>query len=207
MCIRDRDNLFDKTWLETIESRMASEGILIGLTRIKLLIGLNERLKKDENPVWPRAFLKIQGIIGEKLILDKPENVEEYYTKLLFDNRKKDSFSGRTLEGVHRSDLLVSERNKGVFATQCSTGEQKGLLLGLILTHLDLIAEKTSRYPILLLDEVIAHLDQLRRSSLFDQIIKTKAQVFMTGTDISLFSSIQDSAEFFSVGMGRLKSI
>ena len=76
-----------------------------------------------------------------------------------------------------------------------------------ILTHLDLIAEKTSRYPILLLDEVIAHLDQLRRSSLFDQIIKTKAQVFMTGTDISLFSSIQDSAEFFSVGMGRLKSI
>lgn len=202
-----QDNLFDKTWLETIESRMASEGILIGLTRIKLLIGLNERLKKDENPVWPRAFLKIQGIIEEKLILDKPEDVEEYYIKLLFNNRKKDSFSGRTLEGVHRSDLLVSERNKGVFANQCSTGEQKGLLLGLILTHLDLIAEKTSRYPILLLDEVIAHLDQLRRSSLFDQIIKTKAQVFMTGTDISLFSSIQDSAEFFSVGMGRLKSI
>ena len=70
-----------------------------------------------------------------------------------------------------------------------------------------MIAEKSSRYPILLLDEVIAHLDQLRRSALFDQIIKTKAQVFMTGTDISLFSSIKTSAEFFSVGMGRLKEI
>ena len=83
----------------------------------------------------------------------------------------------------------------------------KGLLLGLILTHLDLIAEKSWRYPILLLDEGVAHLDQLRRSSLFAQIIKTKAQVFMTGTDISLFSSIENSAEFFSVGMGRLKEV
>ena len=202
-----QDNLYDKSWLETIEGRMVSEGILIGLTRIELIKRLNNSLKKDQNPVWPRAFLKIQGTIEEKLIFSELSEVREAYIELLFNNRKKDSISGRTLGGIHRSDLLVSERNKGVFASQCSTGEQKGLLLGLILTHLDLIAEKSSRYPILLLDEVVAHLDQLRRSSLFDQIIKTKAQVFMTGTDISLFSSIKTSAEFFSVGMGRLKEI
>ena len=94
-----------------------------------------------------------------------------------------------------------------MLASQCSTGEQKGLLLGLILTHLDLVAEKSNQYPILLLDEVVAHLDQLRRSSLFDQIINTKAQVFMTGTDVSLFSAIEGAAQFFSVGMGRLKEI
>ena len=202
-----QDNLYDKSWLETIEERMVSEGILIGLTRIELIKRLNNSLEKDQNPVWPRAFLKIQGTIEEKLIFSELSEVREAYIELLFNNRKKDSISGRTLGGIHRSDLLVSERNKGVFASQCSTGEQKGLLLGLILTHLDLIAEKSSRYPILLLDEVVAHLDQLRRSSLFDQIIKTKAQVFMTGTDISLFSSIKTSAEFFSVGMGRLKEI
>ena len=202
-----QDNLFDRVWLETIESRMVSEGILIGLTRIRLLEGLNLKLAKDQNPVWPRAFLKINGIIEEELSFNESEEVKEHYVKILFDNRRKDSISGRTLEGVHRSDLLVSERNKGVLASQCSTGEQKSLLLGLVLNHLDLIAEKSNQYPILLLDEVVAHLDQLRRSSLFDQIINKKAQVFMTGTDISLFSAIKGAAQFFSVGMGRLKEI
>jgi DNA replication and repair protein RecF len=155
-----QENLYDKSWLETIEGRMVSEGILIGLTRIELIKSLNNSLEKDHNPVWPRAFLKIQGTIEEKLIFNELSEVREAYKELLFNNRKKDSITGRTLGGIHRSDLLVSERNKGVFASQCSTGEQKGLLLGLILTHLDLIAEKSSRYPILLLDEVVAHLDQ-----------------------------------------------
>jgi len=200
-----QDSFSDKTWLDTLETRMASEGILIGLTRIELVKSLNDILGKDQNPVWPKAFLKIEGDVEEELISNNPNEVKENYSKTLFDNRRKDSLSGRTLEGVHRSDLLVSERNKGVYASQCSTGEQKGLLLGLILSHLDLIAESSNRYPILLLDEVIAHLDQIRRSSLFDQIVRTKAQVFMTGTDVNSFSPIKGSAEFFSVGMGRLK--
>ena len=200
-----QDSFSDKTWLDTLETRMASEGILIGLTRIELVKSLNDILGKDQNPVWPKAFLKIEGDVEEELISNNSDEVKENYSKTLFDNRRKDSLSGRTLEGVHRSDLLVSERNKGVYANQCSTGEQKGLLLGLILSHLDLIAESSNRYPILLLDEVIAHLDQVRRSSLFDQIVRTKAQVFMTGTDVNSFSPIKGSAEFFSVGMGLLK--
>ena len=102
---------------------------------------------------------------------------------------------------------MVSERNKGIYASQCSTGEQKSLLIGLILTHLNLVAEKSNRYPILLLDEVVAHLDQLRRSALFEQIIETNAQVFMTGTELDLFQGIKNFAEIFSVGMGRLKKI
>ena len=113
-----QDNLYDKSWLETIEERMVSEGILIGLTRIELIKRLNNSLEKDQNLVWPRAFLKIQGTIEEKLIFSELSEVREAYIELLFNNRKKDSISGRTLGGIHRSDLLVSERNKGVFASQ-----------------------------------------------------------------------------------------
>ena len=146
-------------------------------------------------------------MIEDKLSSNDCESVKDFFRERLFDNRKKDFFSGRTTFGIHKSDLLVSDRNKGIYANQCSTGEQKSLLIGLILTHLNLVANRSNRYPILLLDEVVAHLDQLRRAALFEQIIETKAQVFMTGTEIDLFSGIKDFSEIFSVGMGRLKKI
>ena len=202
-----QENKFDIDWLDTLETQMSQDGVNIGLNRLNLITGLNTKLDNDENPVWPKAFLKIEGIIEDKLSSNDCESVKDFFRERLFDNRKKDFFSGRTTFGIHKSDLLVSDRNKGIYANQCSTGEQKSLLIGLILTHLNLVANRSNRYPILLLDEVVAHLDQLRRAALFEQIIETKAQVFMTGTEIDLFSGIKDFSEIFSVGMGRLKKI
>lgn len=202
-----QENKFDIDWLDTLETQMSQDGVSIGLNRLNLITGLNTRLDNDENPVWPKAFLKIEGIIEDKLSSNDCESVKDFFRERLFDNIKKDFFSGRTTFGIHKSDLLVSDRNKGIYANQCSTGEQKSLLIGLILTHLNLVANRSNRYPILLLDEVVAHLDQLRRAALFEQIIETKAQVFMTGTEIDLFSGIKDFSEIFSVGMGRLKKI
>ena len=202
-----QENKFDIDWLDTLENQMSQDGVNIGLNRLSLINGLNTKLDNDKNPVWPKAFLKIEGIIEDKLSSNDIESVKDFFKQNLFDNRKKDFFSGRTSFGIHKSDLLVSDRNKGIYANQCSTGEQKSLLIGLILTHLNLVADKSNRYPILLLDEVVAHLDQIRRAALFEQIIETKAQVFMTGTEVDLFSGIKDFSEIFSVGMGRLTKI
>ena len=202
-----QENKFDIDWLDTLENQMSQDGVNIGLNRLSLINGLNTKLDNDKNPVWPKAFLKIEGIIEDKLSSNDIESVKDFFKQNLFDNRKKDFFSGRTSFGIHKSDLLVSDRNKGIYANQCSTGEQKSLLIGLILNHLNLVADKSNRYPILLLDEVVAHLDQIRRAALFEQIIETKAQVFMTGTEVDLFSGIKDFSEIFSVGMGRLTKI
>ena len=202
-----QENKFDIDWLDTLETQMSQDGINIGLNRLSLINGLNAKLDNDRNPVWPKAFLKIEGIIEEKLSSNGVETVIDFFKENLFNNRKKDFFSGRTTFGIHKSDLLVGDRNKGIYANQCSTGEQKSLLIGLILTHLNLVADRSNRFPILLLDEVVAHLDQIRRAALFEQIIETKAQVFMTGTEIDLFSEIKDFSEIFSVGMGRLTQI
>ena len=202
-----QENKFDIGWLDILENQMSEDGVNIALNRVSLISGLNTKLDNDQNPVWPKAFLKIDGIIEEKLLFNDDKSIKNYFAEALFNNRKKDYFSGRTTFGIHKSDLMVSDRNKGIYASQCSTGEQKSLLIGLILTHLNLVAEKSNRYPILLLDEVVAHLDQLRRSALFEQIIETNAQVFMTGTELDLFQGIRHFAEIFSVGMGRLKKI
>ena len=202
-----QENKLDIGWLDTLENQMSEDGVSIALNRVNLINGLNTKLDNDQNPVWPKAFLKIDGIIEEKLLFNDDKSIKNYFAEALFNNRKKDYFSGRTTFGIHKSDLMVSDRNKGIYASQCSTGEQKSLLIGLILTHLNLVAEKSNRYPILLLDEVVAHLDQLRRSALFEQIVETNAQVFMTGTELDLFQGIRNFAEIFSVGMGRLKKI
>ena len=202
-----QENKLDIGWLDTLENQMSEDGVNIARNRVNLINGLNTKLDNDQNPVWPKAFLKIDGIIEEKLLFNDDKSIKNYFAEALFNNRKKDYFSGRTTFGIHKSDLMVSDRNKGIYASQCSTGEQKSLLIGLILTHLNLVAEKSNRYPILLLDEVVAHLDQLRRSALFEQIIETNAQVFMTGTELDLFQGIRHFAEIFSVGMGRLKKI
>ena len=202
-----QENKFDIDWLDTLETQMSQDGVNIGLNRLSLINGLNTKLDNDKNPVWPKAFLKIEGTIEDKLSSNETDSVRDFFRENLFNNRTKDFFSGRTTFGVHKSDLLVSDRNKGIYANQCSTGEQKSLLIGLILTHLNLVADRSNRYPILLLDEVVAHLDQLRRAALFEQIIETKAQVFMTGTEADLFSGIKDFSEVFSVGMGRLTKI
>src|SRR5690606_26993768 len=97
--------------------------------------------------------------------------------------RSRDAAAGRTLAGPHRTELIVTHLGKGQPADRCSTGEQKALLLGLVLAHADLVAERSGRYPVLLLDEVAAHLDPRRRAALFDRLSAAGGQVWMTGTE------------------------
>ena len=132
-------------------------------------------------------------------------DVEEHYRAALRTGRERDRAAGRTLEGPHRSDLIVGHGPKSMLARLCATGEQKALLLGLVLSHAELTAERQDgRAPILLLDEVTAHLDAQRRAALFEEILLIGTQAWMTGTDAAAFSALQGRARFFAVEDGRM---
>jgi DNA replication and repair protein RecF len=124
---------------------------------------------------------------------------------VLRENRARDAAAGRTLDGPHLTDLAVVYADKGIAAADASTGEQKALLIGLILAHARLIAAMTGFPPVLLLDEVVAHLDPSRRRALHQELAQVGAQVWMTGADPALFVEVADDATMVEVGSGRLE--
>ena len=132
--------------------------------------------------------------------------VEEDFRRRLAAGRDQDRAAGRTLEGPHRSDLMVRHRPKDMPAELCSTGEQKALLVGIILSHARLCGEISGSVPILLLDEIAAHLDAGRRAALFSILEELNCQTFMTGTESALFSTLQGRAQFLTVDHGRVFS-
>jgi DNA replication and repair protein RecF len=119
--------------------------------------------------------------------------------------RSRDAAAGRTLAGPHRADLAVSHVAKDQPAAFCSTGEQKALLIGLILAHADLVAARTGRRPILLLDEIAAHLDPARRAALFERLARAGGQVWMTGTETAPFQGIDGEATWLAVAEGAVR--
>ena len=134
--------------------------------------------------------------------------VEDNYCNLLRNDRIRDRAAKRTLSGPHRSDFLVAHGPKGMAAKVCSTGEQKALLVNLILAHADLVARMTEfGPPLLLLDEIAAHLDEKRRHSLFEEIIELGSQAWMTGTDLSDFLSLRNRAQFYNIDDGIVTEI
>ena len=141
----------------------------------------------------------------EQALASEPATaVEDRYRAILRNNRPRDAAAGRTLDGPHRADLMVRHREKDMDAGRCSTGEQKALLVGLILAHARLVANMTGHAPILLLDEIAAHLDAGRRAALFDRIDAIGGQTFMTGTDRSMFEALGERAQFITVTDGHL---
>ncbi len=170
----------DREWLSALEAQMAEHGAAIDAARRDTVAALAERLIDQPDGPFARAGLALEGwtSAGETLAAD------------LADSRRRDAAAGRALIGPHRSDLAVTHLGKDQAAGLCSTGEQKALLLGLILAHADLVAERTGAAPVLLLDEVAAHLDPLRRAALFDRL-SGKGQVWMTGTEDALFADLQ----------------
>jgi DNA replication and repair protein RecF len=165
-----------------------------------------ERLQKACNTVSQRetrylqkATISLGGSLEESLT-DKPAlKVEEVFLSELEKSRASDAVTGGTSTGPHRSDLLVRYAETNMPAEQCSTGEQKALLTGIILAHSRLIAAERGMAPVLLLDEVAAHLDDERRVALFEILLKMKCQVWLTGTDKGLFSGLEKRAQFFKV--------
>jgi DNA replication and repair protein RecF len=196
----------DDAWFEAIEMQMAETGTAIAAARVeivRLAIGMVERLP-DGSP-FPKADIALQGGLEEALASRPAVDVEEAFRASLAENRPRDRAAGRTLEGPHRSDLLVRHRPKDMPAELCSTGEQKALLTGLVLSHARLVAELSGSAPILLLDEIAAHLDAGRRAALFSILDDLGCQAFMSGTDAALFSSIAGTAQFLTVSGGTVR--
>ena len=181
----------DEAWLSALEARMAEHGAALASARDRAVALLSERLAGAPEGPFARAGLALEGG-GEDLGSE------------LARNRARDSAAGRALAGPHRTDLAVTHIEKGQPAGLCSTGEQKALLLSIVLAHADLVAERAGRRPLLLLDEVAAHLDPRRRAALFERLEAGGGQVWMTGTETGLFDGIGPKASRFEVGDGAI---
>jgi DNA replication and repair protein RecF len=187
------DGLPDLGWLGALEARMAEHGAAIDSARRDAVRALAERLADQPDSPFARAGLSLDGWHGEG----------ESLVRALAEGRRRDAAAGRALAGPHRTDLLVTHLGKGQPAHLCSTGEQKALLLGLVLAHAELVADRTGRAPILLLDEVAAHLDPSRRRALFERLAG-KGQVWMTGTEPGLFEGLPADTRWYAVADGRI---
>ncbi|UCI31559.1 DNA replication/repair protein RecF [Mesorhizobium sp. B4-1-4] len=197
----------DDRWFDAIETQMAETGVAIAAARaeiVRLLAAMIDRLP-DAGP-FPQADIGLAGDLEAEIASAPAVDVEERFRRALMEGRDRDRAAGRTLEGPHRSDLVVRHRPKAMPAELCSTGEQKALLVGIVLSHARLTGEMSGMTPILLLDEIAAHLDGGRRAALFSILEELNCQAFMTGTDAALFSSLQGRAQFLTVDHGKVRS-
>ncbi|WP_309083483.1 DNA replication/repair protein RecF [Chelativorans sp.] len=210
--MRSRNRLFadevrDDAWFDAIETQMAETGVAIAAARgemLRLLSAMIERLPA-EGP-FPKALLALEGSVDQAVARMPAVDAEEEFRSRLRAERPRDRAAGRALEGPHRSELLVRHAPKNMPAEHCSTGEQKALLVGLVLAHARLTAELSGMAPILLLDEISAHFDAGRRAALFDILEELNCQAFMTGTERALFSSLEGRAQFLTVSGGTVRS-
>ena len=159
---------------------------------------------RGEASAFPSADIALDGWMENALVSEPATAVEDRYREILRGNRARDAAAGRTLDGPHITDLKVIYAPKNMPARDASTGEQKALLIGLVLAHASLVAEMTGIVPLLLLDEVVAHLDPNRRKALFEELQKLGAQVWMTGADPAAFADIGTSGEIFDVESGKI---
>jgi DNA replication and repair protein RecF len=173
----------DPAWLTALEEAMAEHGAAIAEARARTITALDGRLSAAPEDEFARATITLEGWATADL------------RQSFLQNRARDAAAGRATEGPHRQDLAVTHRGKQMPAARCSTGEQKALLLGLVLAHAELVAERREAPPILLLDEVAAHLDPKRRAALFTRL-EGRGQVWMTGTEAELFDGIGEASRF-----------
>ncbi len=190
------DEVPDQDWLTALEHQMVEHGIALAAARAQLVAALTDRLAEAPDGPFARAGLALDGW--------QAAAPQEFLSQLR-QGRARDAGAGRTLNGPHRTDLAVTHVSKAQPAAQCSTGEQKALLLGIVLAHADLVADRVQRRPVLLLDEVAAHLDPLRRAALFERLAHGGGQVWMTGTERAMFSSLGSAACWFSITSGSVQ--
>lgn len=191
----------DPVWLDALEAQMAETGVAIAAARVEFLSILQRACDQDaiEETLFPRALMALRGTIEELLGRVPALEVEDMFRYQLRDSRGMDARTGGAATGPHKCDLAVSYAAKDMPADQCSTGEQKALLIGITLAHSRLMAAERGAPPILLLDEVAAHLDENRRAALYDILIGLGGQVWMTGTDAILFAALGDKMHHFHV--------
>ncbi len=195
----------DPAWLDGLESEMADMGIAIAAARAETIEKLNRALaRREEAGAFPCAQLALEGDV-DQLILERGDGARASFQERLARFRMRDAEMRRTTLGPHLSDLAVRHAEKRMDARDCSTGEQKALLVSIVLADAwELARLRGGRAPLLLLDEIAAHLDARRRAALFEEILALRAQAWMTGTDLSLFEPLASRADIYMVADGAL---
>jgi DNA replication and repair protein RecF len=208
--LRSRNRLleeqnFDSRWMDAIEHEVAELAIAVAAARAETVRRLAGEIEasRDAAGGFPTAQIALDGEVERALEIESATEVEERYRERLRDNRVRDRAAGRTLEGPHRSDLIVLHAEKAIEAARASTGERKALLVGVILSHARLVASMHGFAPVVLLDDVAAFLDSERRAALFAALEKLGAQVLVTGVDESAFSALDPAAARFRVTPGE----
>ncbi len=209
--MRERNNLlmqskYDQVWLKALEQKMAAEAVAIAASRNWVL----EQLQQTDTSMlghFPSPLLSLEGVVEKLVLTHKALEAEESFAQHLHHNRALDQGAGRALEGVHRTDLKVIYRDKGMEAEYCSTGEQKALLIAIIMSTARLQAKVKHVTPILLLDEIAAHLDEARRKSLFEEITALKMQAWLTGTEAEIFTPFGTHIQHFQVEKSTIKPL
>ncbi|MGC2393250.1 MAG: DNA replication/repair protein RecF [Methylovirgula sp.] len=207
--LRNRNRLLEERgtndrWLDAAEREIAELGVAVATARSQAIAHLATVIAATKDSPFPFAELGVKGEI-EDLIAGRPAlQAEEIYRRLLRDNRGRDAAAGRTLIGPHTSDLLVHHGVKQAEAARSSTGEQKALLVGLVLPHARLVATLSGIAPFILLDEVAAHLDAARRAALYERLLALESQVFLTGADRAAFAPLEGRAAMLKVVPGKV---
>jgi DNA replication and repair protein RecF len=208
--LRSRNRLLedpapDPHWLDAIEHETAELAVAVAALRAETAGRLQSALAARRNDAFPSAAITLDGWM-ERLLPDHPAaEIEDRYRAVLKEGRPRDAAAGRTLDGPHLTDLAVTFARKGIPAREASTGEQKALLIGLVLAHAGLVTEMTASAPLLLLDEVVAHLDPGRRRALYDALDALTAQVWMSGADVAAFADVAERAAVFFVTPGHVE--
>ena len=195
----------DPAWLAGLEQQMAEHGIAICVARAATVGRLNKALaERRVAGAFPAAHISLEGD-AERLCAENPADPGEGFRRVLERSRVRDAESGRTGFGPHVSDLLVRHTVKRMDARDCSTGEQKALLISTVLAYARQLSHINEGFaPILLLDEIVAHLDGTRRAALFEEILALGAQAWMTGTELSMFAPLSGDADIFEIADSRL---
>ena len=193
----------DPDWLAALEETMAERGIAVAAAR-RDLVGRLAAACAEAEGAFPRAGLGLAGDVEAWLAEAPALEAEDRFKAALAASRRKDAETGGAALGPHRSDLAVRHLARRMPAAQCSTGEQKALLISIVLAHARLVALERGQPPLLLLDEIVAHLDAQRRAALYGALLSLRAQAWMTGTDSGLFDDFGAAALFVTVRDSRL---
>jgi DNA replication and repair protein RecF len=210
--MRNRNRLLEESpgrqtdaWLAAAEAQLAGLGSAMIAARQELaglLTGIIADRHTEADP-FPTALMQIEGELEAMARSGATAgDIEDRFIETLEGERRRDRAAARTLTGPHRAEFAILHKEKDMDAARCSTGEQKALLIGLVLAHADLTRTISGMGPIMLLDEIAAHLDPDRRAALFDQVDAVGGQAFMTGTDRHLFDALGERAQYFGVENG-----
>jgi DNA replication and repair protein RecF len=210
--LRNRNRLLEDSapngrWLDAVEQEIAALGVAVAAARRETVSRLAARIDRDGGGPFPFAEIAVTGEVEGRLGGESALVVENWFRDTLAATRRRDAAAGRTLTGPQTSDLAVRHGPKGAPAENCSTGEQKALLMGLTLAHTRLVTDMTGRAPLLLLDEVAAHFDPKRREALFTELETLAGQVWMTGADPALFDSLRGRADLLQVTPGNIARV